>query len=327
MSKPNIKPIFLFSLPRSGSTLLQKVIMTNEKIDSISEPWILLPFIYNIRKKGTLAEYSHINSFKAVNNIIDKIGGKEQYFKYVKNMSKKMYSSIANNNSLYFLDKTPRYHLIIPEIVNNFPDAKFIFLFRHPLAIYSSILKTWHRNRFLTIYKNHIDLYEGVYNLVNGYKMAKNKSIKIVYKDLILNKKEVIYKISNYLNLDRKKFDLNYYKKQNLDGEMGDNSGINKYNTISNRSIGKWKSTFNSYYRKRIAIKYLKYLNNDFFKMLDTNRENIINEVNKIETKKIGIKDFLEYKFSKYYKEIKIKFQTQDLLELFNKTDENNLYF
>ena len=37
-------PIFLFSLPRSGSTLLQRVLMSHKDIASVAEPWLMLPF-------------------------------------------------------------------------------------------------------------------------------------------------------------------------------------------------------------------------------------------------------------------------------------------
>ena len=51
-------PIFVFSLPRSGSTLLQRVLMSHNDISSVAEPWILLPQIYSLKKEGTLSEYS-----------------------------------------------------------------------------------------------------------------------------------------------------------------------------------------------------------------------------------------------------------------------------
>ena len=46
----------------------------------------------------------------------------------------------AGDGERYFLDKTPRYHLVVDEIMELFPDAKFIFLWRHPLAMAASVI-------------------------------------------------------------------------------------------------------------------------------------------------------------------------------------------
>lgn len=40
-----IVPIFIISLPRSGSTLLQNILSNNSEISTTSEPWILIPLI------------------------------------------------------------------------------------------------------------------------------------------------------------------------------------------------------------------------------------------------------------------------------------------
>jgi hypothetical protein len=39
-------PLFLLSLPRSGSTLAQRILAAHAGIATTSEPWILLPYLY-----------------------------------------------------------------------------------------------------------------------------------------------------------------------------------------------------------------------------------------------------------------------------------------
>jgi len=50
--------IFLISQPRSGSTLLQKILNTHSQIISASEPWIMLNPVYALRSSGIKAEYN-----------------------------------------------------------------------------------------------------------------------------------------------------------------------------------------------------------------------------------------------------------------------------
>jgi len=51
-----ITPIFIFSLPRSGSTLMERILATHPAVGTASEPWILLPFLYTRIRDGVYAE-------------------------------------------------------------------------------------------------------------------------------------------------------------------------------------------------------------------------------------------------------------------------------
>lgn len=139
-----MKPIFVFSLPRSGSTLLQRILGGHPEIVTTSEPWILLPFLYVLKESGLFSEYGHSGCYKAVGDFFDGFpNGKDDYLKEVNCFTKKLYQKYINNEEKYFVDKTPRYSLIVDEIITTFPEAKVIFLWRNPLAIISSIIDTW----------------------------------------------------------------------------------------------------------------------------------------------------------------------------------------
>ena len=134
------RPIFLFSLPRSGSTLLQRLLAGHPDIMTVSEPWLLLPFCYAVKPEGLFSEYNHGWAAKALNEFILGLPNQElDYYKVLNRFALALYGGANKNNALYFLDKTPRYYLIIPQIVEIFPEAKFIFLFRNP-SKYSALL-------------------------------------------------------------------------------------------------------------------------------------------------------------------------------------------
>src|SRR5665213_3086127 len=54
-----VRPIFIFSISRSGSTLLQRVLAAHPEVATVSEPWLLLPFVYSMRTEGVIADYVH----------------------------------------------------------------------------------------------------------------------------------------------------------------------------------------------------------------------------------------------------------------------------
>jgi hypothetical protein len=63
--------IFVFSLPRTGSTLLQRIIATQPDVATASEPWILIPYLYTLRENGVYAEYGHRMMVRAVEDFCE----------------------------------------------------------------------------------------------------------------------------------------------------------------------------------------------------------------------------------------------------------------
>ena len=53
----SVQPIFLFSLPRSVSTLLQRILAKHTAIDTAAEPWVLLPLTSALRSEGIYTSY------------------------------------------------------------------------------------------------------------------------------------------------------------------------------------------------------------------------------------------------------------------------------
>ena len=48
-----VAPVFLLSLPRSGSTLLQRLLAVSPEVATAPEPWFLLPLVQSTRATGT----------------------------------------------------------------------------------------------------------------------------------------------------------------------------------------------------------------------------------------------------------------------------------
>jgi hypothetical protein len=73
-----VTPIFLLSLPRSGSTLVQRVLAAHDGVATAAEPWILLPQIYALRTEGAYAEYGHALATRAIGDFARNLDGGEQ---------------------------------------------------------------------------------------------------------------------------------------------------------------------------------------------------------------------------------------------------------
>ena len=298
-------PIFLFSIPRAGSTLLQRILLSHKSIGGTNEPWLLLPLVYSIKDRGTLSEYSSKLSYIALKNIINKIPeGEEFYYNQIRDFTAKIYSKLLNEEELYFLDKTPRYYQIIDDIYKIYPNAKFIFLFRNPVHIYGSILKTWCNNNFLNLYGSHNDLIYGFNKLSEAYIRHKDKTntFGIKYEDLVSNPTETTRNIQQFLEIDYDQNLKHNFINSDIDTKdeelLGDPTGIQQYNSISSETLKKWKSVFNTRTRKRILRKYIS--NNLSEKDLDSqgySKKEILIEIKQLNTKGRHnfLKDWMSY--------------------------------
>jgi hypothetical protein len=275
-----ITPIFIFSLPRSGSTLLQKIIASSDEVSTAAEPWILLPLLYSQKTEGTLSEYSHKKAVVALNDVkLGLLSNSNEYDEILREFILSIYQGLSDSDSKYFLDKTPRYFLIIEEIEKIFPDAKFIFLFRNPLSQLASKLEI-HKGRFKTLYGDAVDLLSGPNLLAAGYEKLQNKSIKITYTELINETEAIIQKLNGYLDIQIDKSIVENLSKVQIKGSMGDPKLMsNTTSKVSTDSLNKWKDTFNTPVRRTVAIKYLMGIDDNYFDLLGISREEIISDL------------------------------------------------
>ncbi len=296
-----IQPIFIFSLPRSGSTLLQKVLMAHDDIASVAEPWILLPLVNMTKSEGTLADYHHKTSYHAIKDLISNLPQKEDTFNQLVNkFVSEIYENLSHGKQVhYFIDKTPRYYLIIDEILKIFPDAKKIFLFRNPLQIYASYLTTWKKNRFYKMHRSYYDLYYGPGILAKAYEKHKEKSYFLKYEQFVQEPEAELKNILNYLELDYNATLLKDFIKQDLKGAMGDPTGIHKYSKVDTDSLDKWKNIFNNNVRKLVAKHFVKSIDESFFHVTDYDKEELLQKIDEIPRSYKGvIRDLLELSFT-----------------------------
>jgi hypothetical protein len=237
--------------------MLQRLLAAHTKISTVSEPWLLLPFSYALKSTGLFSEYDHGTCYKAISDFVQHLPNKEyDYNQALSDFVYTLYKKTGDPEASYFLDKTPRYYLIIPDIAKMFPNAKFIFLFRNPLQVMASHIKTWAKGK-LRLERYYIDLYRGPKLLAEGYENLKDKSIKIHFDDLIENPNKTLKYILDYLVLEYDPTLIENFTKVKLEGQVGDKEGYYQYDQIEPKTIDKWKEVFATKYRKKFAKKYI----------------------------------------------------------------------
>jgi Sulfotransferase family len=223
-----IKPVFIFSLPRSGSTYLQRLVTGHSEIVTVAEPWLLLPLASFVDRGyvRTYSNYSTKDAATAISEFYNHLPAKASFLQeQISEFALKSYSEVAKNigspNVKYFLDKTPRYYLIIDFINELFPGCKKIFLTRSIDAVYASIMRTWY-NGALRLNHHYIDLSLGPIRIYEAWKRYESESLHVRYEDLLLQPIDQLATVVSYLDLSSEYMDPSCSPGVDLAGTMGD---------------------------------------------------------------------------------------------------------
>ena len=286
MSTPNDtpSPLILFSLPRSGSTLAQRILGAHPEIATVAEPWILLPLLYSLKEKGSYTEYNHQYTNIAINDFCRELpNGKDDYLAAISHFARELYDKARKGEERYFLDKTPRYNLVSDEVIKLFPDGKFIFLWRNPLAVAASIIETWGHGSW-SLYRFKIDLYEGLEKLIDTFTQHQDTVHAVRYEDLSCNPETEWAAILKYLELDYNPDLLAQFSNVNLEGQLGDKTGVKQYKTVSDEPLEKWKSTFSNPLRKAWCRRYLNWIGQERLSIMGYDLSELLDELAAIPT-------------------------------------------
>ena len=229
------QPIFLIGFPRSGTTLLDTILRTNQSIEVIEEKPILRNFLRNLNIKMK-------NNFNHLDNL-DK--------KFIQNMQNVYFEEraqyVENKKTKTVIDKMPLNIIHIAEILRFFPNAKFIFALRNPYdSVLSCFMQQFELNpamkNFITL-ESSVILYDLVMKLWTIYRDVFPINCHFIkYEDLVTDFEKTTKEIFKFLELDWSDNTKNFYitaqKRQNISTPSRDQVTSPLYT----RSISRWKN-------------------------------------------------------------------------------------
>ncbi len=233
----NQKKIFILGLPRSGTTLLEKIISSHPKVGSVSE----IGFIYE-----------KINEYITTNKDIDetkidtliKTNFSEEYNKFLNHFN------VKND---YILDKTLTNFWYIGFIKIFFPKSKIIHSQRNPrdncLSIYKNLFpltinEKWLYNQeemgqYYLIYKDMMNFWNNIF---------KDQIYNSKYEDLVNDKENKIKELIEYCGLDWDNKCLDHHKNTNPIKTLSINQ--------ANKPIYKTSINKSKFYEKKLSKLY-----------------------------------------------------------------------
>lgn len=240
--------IFIISQPRSGSTYLQSLLSNNIQVNTCSEPWIFLNYISLLKPEVVKTDFDIKMASRAFKSYLCNFP-KFNYRDKLKSHILGNYEPMAQNFE-YVIDKTPRYYEILDEMLQLFPNSKFIILKRNPTDVARSIMTTWNINTIKKIlpYKN--DILKApiiIDDFLEKYKSYSN-IYEISYEELIDDEIKETKKIYDWLGIDFSSSYIDFSSNHKIKGKFGDpyiNANLTKDQIVNLKpDLLRWQKKF-----------------------------------------------------------------------------------
>jgi hypothetical protein len=254
--------IFLISQQRAGSTLLQRMLGGHPSIHTTAETWLMLPLVYATRESGYQAEYNAVIGQKGLQDFLNTLdAGTSHYNVALRQMALSLYgTAVSQANKQFFLDKTPRYYYIIPDLLTIFPQAHFIFLIRNPLAVLASILNTWVKEHWVLLARYRDDLLAAPEKLLAGIAQAGDRGFVVHYEALVQQPEKELQRLCTFLSLPYHKQMTQYGAQEKPAGDLGDATQIEKRQGPTKTSLYRWHKLAEGAQTHHFALAYLREL-------------------------------------------------------------------
>ena len=224
-------PIFIIGLPRSGSTLIETILSSNNKIKSLGENSVI-----NMAVLNQVAHKIFAKNFDKKNFNFSIDCSELELF-----VSKKFSNLFNFNENVRFIDKTLENFFNIEIILNLFPNAKFLHCSRNLndaiIAIFQSLLPTLSWTHNLDDIINYVDDYIKTINYFK--KKYPDKIMDIKLENLTEDNEKISKEIFNFCDLEWNEKSLNFNKNKNL--QIKTTSNVQLRDKVKNYDYDQYK--------------------------------------------------------------------------------------
>jgi len=187
---------------------------------------------------------------------------------------------VSSPNKLYFLDKCPGYAGLASDLIQTFPDGKFIFLWRNPLAIADSWLRASENGRW-RIERFAYELYTELPHLLDASLMSEGRSVSIRYEDLVSSPQRILETICQYLGISFQDKMVTCFAETHFTGGLASYEEVGIH--VRRESLCRWQANFARPVRRRWARKYLNWLGESRLNLMGYSQSDLLAKLNRHE--------------------------------------------
>ncbi len=235
--------VFVISPPRAGSTLLQRMMGAHSEIFTHPEPHLITPIAHlGVYGNVDKAPYDHINAAEATKAFIQGLpGGEQDYLDALRAYTDTLYGRmLSTSESAYFLDKTPANALAMPLLQRLYPDAKYVVLTRHPLAIFSSYANSFFDGDWQAAHAFNPILERYVPAMATLLRDRPVSLLHVAYEDLVTEPDPQLRQVFAFLGLEHQPGAVEYGAAEPVKKGMGDPITVDTQDRPVADNVDKW---------------------------------------------------------------------------------------
>ncbi len=264
--------------------MLQQILNSSNKIESLPEPWLMLPMAQLLKQtKHTSSSYNYhffqVHFDKYIKDVKD---GKAVLLNAIRQYGLDLYGAALKKEDNFFLDKTPRYYHIIGELIEVFPNARIVLLVRNPLSVFSSIL-SYNFDGKISGFKNEPRICDLLLAPKEILKLKQHPGVFFInYEDIVSRPQEVLPKLFEYIGISQ---DANQatgtYQVDEIfaSSKLIDRKSATKHNKPVEQYLTAWKKSIKDKQQKQLALQYIETLGEDTLSRLGYSYQEVIQSI------------------------------------------------
>lgn len=238
------KVLFVVGSPRSGSTLLARMIGSHSLVYGRPEPHLMTPLAHlgyfaNVDK----APYDHVLAAESTKEFVaDLPGGEQDYADACRAYADTLYLRMlaTKPGRKYFLDKTPAYALVLDFLARIYPNARYVVLTRHPLAVFSSFAESFFDSDYRAAHAYNPITERYVPAIAKFLREKKAPVHHVVYERMVQDPDAELKAVFEFLGLEHEPDAVDYGKHEHEGKGLGDPIGVKQHSRPSTASLHKW---------------------------------------------------------------------------------------
>jgi hypothetical protein len=236
--------IFLIGAPRSGTTLLARMMGAHSAIYQRSEPHLITP-IAHLGFYGSVqkAPYDPVNAEQAIQELVaDLPRGEEDYLDALRAYTDTLYARMLATvpGKRFFLDKTPAYALVLPFLTRLYPGAHYVVLTRHPLAVLSSWVESFFDGDYRVALDHNPLLARYVPALARMLHERPVPFVHVRYEELVSDPEIHFRRVCEHLGIPFEAEAIAYGERGDAPKGLGDPTGVARHTRPVTSSVSKW---------------------------------------------------------------------------------------
>jgi tetratricopeptide (TPR) repeat protein len=220
-------PIFIVGLPRSGTTLIERIVSSHSQVESAEETYIMQQMIRRVSGVRSAESMSPVMIGAAAKKATRQIA--EAYMAAV---------SYKLSDRPFFIEKFPENYLYLGFIAKAFPDARIIHLRRNPMDSCFALYKQSFFKYAFTL--ENLGRYYVAYDRLRSHwqEALKGRVIEVEYESLVTDQQGQIRSLLEKLGLDFEQACLDFDQNETPSATA---SAVQVREKVHTRSVHKWK--------------------------------------------------------------------------------------